>query len=89
MPGQNLSKLHVWDDECISRGRKCILYKVIVQSTLLYASETWAISKTKDAQAGWPPRNIIIVTAEQCPQEAPDKVSKEDLQSQLEGQNKQ
>ena len=27
-----LSKLHVWDDECISRGIKCTLYKVIVQS---------------------------------------------------------
>ena len=40
-----LSKLHVWDDECISRGIKCILYKVIVQSTLLYASETWAFPK--------------------------------------------
>ena len=40
-----LSKLHVWDDECISRGIKCTLYKVIVQSTLLYASETWAFPK--------------------------------------------
>ena len=30
-----LSKLHVWDDECIGRGIKCTLYKVIVQSTLL------------------------------------------------------
>ena len=40
-----LSKLHVWDDECISRGIKCILFKVIVQSTLLYASETWAFPK--------------------------------------------
>ena len=40
-----LSKQHVWDDECISRGIKCTLYKVIVQSTLLYASETWAFPK--------------------------------------------
>ena len=40
-----LSKLHVWDDECISRGIKCTSYKVIVQSTLLYASETWAFPK--------------------------------------------
>jgi hypothetical protein len=40
-----LSKLHVWDDEHINRGIKCTLYKVIVQSTLLYASETWAFPK--------------------------------------------
>ena len=42
-----VSKLHVWDDDCISRGIKCILYKVILQSTLLYiyASETWAFPK--------------------------------------------
>ena len=40
-----LSRLHVWDDDCISRGIKCTLYKVIVQSTLLYASETWAFPK--------------------------------------------
>jgi hypothetical protein len=33
-----LSKQHVWDDGCISRGIKCTLYKVIVQSTLPYAS---------------------------------------------------
>ena len=39
------SKLHVWDDSHISRGIKCTLYKVIVQSTLLYASETWALPK--------------------------------------------
>ena len=36
---QELCKLHVWDDDFISRGIKCTLYKVIVQSTLLYASE--------------------------------------------------
>ena len=40
-----LSKLHVWDDNCISKGIKCTLYKVIVQSTLLYAGETWAYPK--------------------------------------------
>ena len=40
-----LSKLHVWDDSHISRGIKCTLYKVIVQSTLLYAGETWALPK--------------------------------------------
>ena len=40
-----LSKLHVWDDSHISRGIKCTLYKVVMQSTLLYASETWALSK--------------------------------------------
>ena len=40
-----LSKLHVWDDDCISRGIKCTLHKVFVQSTLLYASETWAFPK--------------------------------------------
>jgi hypothetical protein len=39
------SKQHVWDDECISRGIKHTLYKVIVQSTLLYASEIWAFPK--------------------------------------------
>ena len=42
---QKLCKLHVWDDDFISRGIKCTLYKVIVQSTLLYASETWALPK--------------------------------------------
>ena len=40
-----LSRLHVWDDSHISRGIKCTLYKVIVQSTLLFASETWALPK--------------------------------------------
>ena len=40
-----LSRLHVWDDSHISRGIKCTLYKVIVQSTLLYASKTWALPK--------------------------------------------
>ena len=40
-----LSKVHVWDDDCISRGIKCTLYKVGAQSTLLYASETWAFPK--------------------------------------------
>ena len=40
-----LSKLHVWDDECISRGIKCTVYRMILQSTLLYASETWAFPK--------------------------------------------
>ena len=34
-----------WDDDFISRGIKCTLYKVIVQFTLLYASETWALPK--------------------------------------------
>ena len=38
-----LCTLHVWDDDFISRGIKCTLYKVIVQSTLLYASELWAV----------------------------------------------
>ena len=40
-----LSKLHVWDDhdDYISRGNRCALYKVIVQFTLLYASEMWAL----------------------------------------------
>ena len=40
-----ISKLHLWDDDCISRGIKCTLYKVIVQSTLLFARETWAFPK--------------------------------------------
>ena len=38
-----LSQSYVWDDSHISRGIKCTLYKLIVQSTLLYASETWAL----------------------------------------------
>ena len=42
---QKLCKVHVWDDDFISRGIKCTLYKVIVQSTLLYASEAWALPK--------------------------------------------
>ena len=40
-----LSRLHVWDDSHISRGIKCTLYKVILQSTLLCARETWALPK--------------------------------------------
>ena len=40
-----LAKVHVWDADCISRGIKCTLYKVVAQSTLLYASETWAFPK--------------------------------------------
>ena len=40
-----LCKLHVWDDDFMGRGIKCTVYKVIVQSTLLYASETWALPK--------------------------------------------
>ena len=40
-----LSNLQVWDDDYISKGIKCILYKVIVQSMLLYANETWALPK--------------------------------------------
>ena len=39
-----LCKLHVWDDDFISRGIECTLYKVIVQSMLLYASEIWALN---------------------------------------------
>ena len=40
-----LKRLKVWGDKDISQGIKMILYKVIVQSTLLYGCETWAISK--------------------------------------------
>ena len=40
-----LSNLHVWGDSHISREIKCTLYQVIVQSTLLHASETWALPK--------------------------------------------
>ena len=49
-----LCRSHVWDDDFFSRGIKCTLFKVNVQlyrwqshvqSMLLYASETWALSK--------------------------------------------
>ncbi len=40
---QKLKRLHVWNDPFIHRGIKSILYKVIVQSTLLYGCETWAV----------------------------------------------
>ena len=41
-----LKRLKVWGDKDISQGIKMVLYKVIVQSTLLYGCETWAISKS-------------------------------------------
>ncbi len=44
---QSLKKLHVWNDPFIHRGIKSILYKVIVQSTLLYGCETWAIPEAE------------------------------------------
>ena len=40
-----LCRLHVWDDDLISKGMKCTLYKSMVQSMLLFASETWALPK--------------------------------------------
>lgn len=43
-----LAKLQVWTDPTLSRETKLIFYKVIVQSALLYACETWAITD-KDA----------------------------------------
>ncbi|BDA49971.1 probable RNA-directed DNA polymerase from mobile element jockey [Coccomyxa sp. Obi] len=39
-----LSRLKVWKDKNISVKIKVILYKVIVQSTLLYGCETWAVT---------------------------------------------
>ncbi|BDA43572.1 hypothetical protein COCOBI_04-5840 [Coccomyxa sp. Obi] len=39
-----LSRLKVWKDKNISLKIKVILYKVIVQSTLLYGCETWAVT---------------------------------------------
>ena len=41
-----LKRLKVWGDKDISQGIKTVLYKVIVQSTLLYGGETWAISES-------------------------------------------
>ena len=63
-----LSKLHVWGDSHISRGIKCTLYKAIVQSTLLYASETWALPQQTIAQAA----------------RLPNEMFQTDLQSELE-----
>ena len=57
-PWFKLCKLHVWDDDFISRGIKCTLYKVIVQSTLSYASETWALPKQQLQQAGGFPNKM-------------------------------
>ena len=53
-----LCKLHVWDDRFISRGIKCTVYKVIVQSMLLYASETWALPKQQLPKAGGFPNEM-------------------------------
>ena len=39
-----LKRLKVWGDRHISQRIKLILCKVLVQSTLLYACETWAIA---------------------------------------------
>ncbi len=44
-----LQKLNVWQDKNISFKTKLVLYKVIVQSALLYGYETWAVTEV-DAQ---------------------------------------
>ena len=44
---QKLKRLHVWNDPFIHKGIKSILYKVIVQSTLLYGCETWAVREVE------------------------------------------
>jgi len=41
-----LKRLKVWADKDISQRIKMVLYEVIVQSTLLYGCETWAISES-------------------------------------------
>ena len=33
------------NDDHLSKGIKCTLYEVVVESTLLYASETWALPR--------------------------------------------
>ena len=38
-----LKRLKVWGDKDISKGVKLIMYKATVQSTLLYACESWAV----------------------------------------------
>lgn len=44
---QKLKRLNVWNDPFIRRGIKSILYKVIVQSTLLFGCETWALPEAE------------------------------------------
>ena len=44
-----LSRLKVWKDKNISLIIKMILYKIIVQSALMYGCETWAIT-TEDVK---------------------------------------
>ena len=44
MPFSRLQKLQVWSDSNIATKTKLLLYKVIVQSTLLYGCETWAVT---------------------------------------------
>ena len=45
---EDLKKLHDWNGTpLIDRGIKSILYKVIVQSALLFGCETWAIPEAE------------------------------------------
>ena len=44
-----LSRSNFWGDSHISRGIKCTLYKVIVQSTLIYANMSTAHTTTAEA----------------------------------------
>jgi len=39
-----LTNMKIWGDSAISRKTKMTLYKVVVQSVLLYGCETWAIT---------------------------------------------
>ena len=44
-----LKELRLWNDPRLSKRTKLTIYKVIVQSALLYACETWAVT-AKDVQ---------------------------------------
>ena len=44
-----LKKLRLWNDPGVSKKTKLTVYKVIVQTALFYACETWAVT-TKDVE---------------------------------------